>query len=82
LVFELLVPGLIALLCAGLLVPGDSGPGPQYKAAAAADTVKLSNDQLTLWWRPSRSTRPMLAQVLAASTYPEIIQLSAVAGEE
>jgi hypothetical protein len=70
--------GLVAMLCALILVPGDalsyvqSSAPPQEQAAA-----KIPPDQLDSLVAPiALYPDPMLAQVLAASTYPlEIIQL-------
>jgi hypothetical protein len=79
---------LMAILCAGLLVPGDCLIGAtwmQEPAAAPAATQeaspaaapKIPNDQLDSLVAPiALYPDPLLAQVLAASTYPlEIIQL-------
>jgi Protein of unknown function (DUF3300) len=71
----------IAILCSVLLVPGEgfsAVPAPQQPAAAGQqDTGKLPPDQLDSLVAPiALYPDPMLAQVLAASTYPlEIIQL-------
>jgi hypothetical protein len=72
---------LVALLCATLLVPGETLAWAVYqepKAAAATEAaIKLSSDQLDSLVAPiALYPDPLLAQVLAASTYPlEIIQL-------
>jgi len=74
---------LVAVLCAVLLVPGDafaflqSTPNAQAQASPAKESVKLSADQLDSLVAPiALYPDPLLAQVLAASTYPlEIIQL-------
>ena len=71
---------LVALLCAALLAPGEliflAKPLQEQPAATEGDT-KLSNDQLDSLVAPiALFPDPLLAQVLAASTYPlEIIQL-------
>jgi hypothetical protein len=72
---------LVALLCAGLLVPGDTvlhareTPRPASSTDQAAPTIP--NDQLDSLVAPiALYPDPLLAQVLAASTHPlEIIQL-------
>src|SRR4051812_9131602 len=73
---------LVALLCALLLVPGDTfAYAPQQsspaKPAAATPAVKIPADQLDSLVAPiALYPDPLLAQVLAASTYPlEIILL-------
>ncbi len=71
---------LMALLCAALLVPGDSigRAGRQDQQAAAPENApKIPADQLDSLVAPiALYPDPLLAQVLAASTYPlEIIQL-------
>ncbi len=73
--------GLSALLCAALIVPGDSlawalRQAPQASTAAPA-AQKIPDDQLDSLVAPiAMYPDPLLAQVLAASTYPlEIIQL-------
>jgi hypothetical protein len=72
---------LMAFLCALLLVPGDSpgwALGQEPKAATTPETApKIPNDQLDSLVAPiALYPDPLLAQVLAASTYPlEIIQL-------
>jgi hypothetical protein len=75
---------LLALLCSALLVPGDSlawaaqesARTPPATAAPEA-AVKIPTDQLDSLVAPiALYPDPLLAQVLAASTYPlEIIQL-------
>ena len=76
--------GLLAIVCAGLLVPGEgallaqAAPAPSPAPAAAADApAKLPADQLDSLVAPiALYPDPLLAQTLAASTYPlEIIQL-------
>jgi hypothetical protein len=70
-----------AALCAALLVPSNvvSFPLPPQQAATAttASAAKIPNDQLDSLVAPiAIYPDPLLAQVLAASTYPlEIIQL-------
>jgi hypothetical protein len=70
----------MALVCAALLVPGESLAWVAWqepKAAPAAETRKLPDEQLDSLVAPiALYPDPLLAQVLAASTYPlEIIQL-------
>lgn len=71
----------VALLCVLLLVPGDPGLYAQSQPAPAAQTAqaepKIPNDQLDSLVAPiALYPDPLLAQVLAASTYPlEIVQL-------
>src|SRR4051794_21443924 len=63
--------GLIALLCVGLVLPGDTWAWAAQQEAPAPEAVKLSNDQLDSLVAPiALYPDPMLAQVLAASTYP------------
>lgn len=78
--FGLLRSGM-ALFCALLLVPGDltayvQSP-PQQEAPLEQPAPKIPNDQLDSLVAPiALYPDPLLAQVLAASTYPlEIIQL-------
>ena len=71
---------LTALLCAALLVPGETlawVARQDPKAAPAAEARKLPSEQLDSVVAPiALYPDPLLAQVLAASTYPlEIIQL-------
>jgi hypothetical protein len=71
---------LLALWCIALLVPGDSFAlvGSQaQQAAAGQEAPKIPNDQLDALVAPiALYPDPLLAQTLAASTYPlEIIQL-------
>jgi hypothetical protein len=72
---------LIALLCIVLLVPGNSlavAEQQTTQAAAAPETaVKITADQVDSLVAPiALYPDPLLAQVLAASTYPlEIVQL-------
>ena len=65
-----------ALLCTALLLPGDLPVLAQQSTAAPAAT-KLSADQMDSLVAPvALYPDPLLAQVLAASTYPlEIVQL-------
>jgi hypothetical protein len=72
---------LTAVLCAALIIPGESlalalRQAPQAPAAAPA-AQKIPNDQLDSLVAPiALYPDPLLAQALAASTYPlEIIQL-------
>ena len=73
---------IMALWCAVLLAPGDtvlatSSQGQQAAATGEQQAVKIPADQLDSLVAPiALFPDPMLAQVLAASTYPlEIIQL-------
>jgi hypothetical protein len=72
---------MTALLCAALLLPGETlawAALQQPKATTASETaVKIPADQLDSLVAPiALYPDPLLAQVLAASTYPlEIIQL-------
>lgn len=73
---------LLVMICIILLVPGDSlsqasSPEPQKPAASQQQNAKIPPDQLDSLVAPiALYPDPMLAQVLAASTYPlEIIQL-------
>ena len=70
----------VALLCALLLVPGDLtayAQSPPQDASLEQPAPKIPNDQLDSLVAPiALYPDPLLAQVLAASTYPlEIIQL-------
>jgi hypothetical protein len=71
----------VAVLCSTLLVPGVVMPQGQSQQPAAApsqqEAAKISPDQLDSLVAPiALYPDPMLAQVLAASTYPlEIVQL-------
>jgi hypothetical protein len=75
------IRGLVALLCALLLLPGDlatyAQSSPQQDASQEQAAPKIPNDQLDSLVAPiALYPDPLLAQVLAASTYPlEIIQL-------
>jgi hypothetical protein len=73
---------LPAILCAIVLVPGDtlayiSFPLPAQASSSQSQAAKIPPDQLDSLVAPlALYPDPMLAQVLAASTYPlEIIQL-------
>jgi hypothetical protein len=72
---------MMALLCALLLVPGDlvtyAQTSPQQDTQPEQPPPKIPNDQLDSLVAPiALYPDPLLAQVLAASTYPlEIIQL-------
>jgi len=73
---------LLAILCAIVLVPGDtlayiSFPLPAQASSLQSQAAKIPPDQLDSLVAPlALYPDPMLAQVLAASTYPlEIIQL-------
>ncbi len=73
-------PRLVAVLCAALLVPGDATllrSQTKESTPDAQKTPKIAPDQLDSLVAPiALYPDPMLAQVLAASTYPlEIIQL-------
>ncbi|PWU11663.1 MAG: DUF3300 domain-containing protein, partial [Verrucomicrobia bacterium] len=71
----------VAILCCALLLPGESFSEAQTqtseKPTAQAESAKLPPDQLDSLVAPiALYPDPMLAQTLAASTYPlEIIQL-------
>lgn len=67
-----------SLICTALLLPGDAWAwAAQQSPPAESETTKIPNDQLDSLVAPiALYPDPMLAQVLAASTYPlEIIQL-------
>ena len=73
---------LTAVMCSIALLPGtlpstQSQPVSQQASAPAAEAAKIPNDQLDSLVAPiALYPDPLLAQVLAASTYPlEIIQL-------
>src|SRR6185437_11887792 len=81
-----IVRNCITLLCAALLVPGDvtmlaqSQPAAKSQPAASSTqqpAPKIPPDQLDSLVAPiALYPDPLLAQVLAASTYPlEIVQL-------
>jgi hypothetical protein len=70
----------VAILCSALLVPGDVIAAVQSQQPAAAseqEAPKIPSDQLDSLVAPiALYPDPMLAQVLAASTYPlEVVQL-------
>jgi len=71
----------VAILCAALLVPGDLISASRSQAPAAAssqeEAANISPDQLDSLVAPiALYPDPLLAQVLAASTYPlELVQL-------
>jgi hypothetical protein len=74
------VRGVIALLCALLLLPGDlayAQSSPPQDAPQEQPAAKIPNDQLDSLVAPiALYPDPLPAQVLAASTYPlEIIRL-------
>jgi Protein of unknown function (DUF3300) len=75
------IRGMLALLCALILLPGDVGvyaqSSPQESAPEDQQAVNIPNDQLDSLVAPiALYPDPLLAQVLVASTYPlEIIQL-------
>jgi hypothetical protein len=71
---------LVALLCIAILLPGDSLAtmnANQQAPSSEGATKKISSDQLESLVAPiALYPDPMLAQTLAASTYPlEIVQL-------
>ena len=73
---------LTAVMCSIVLLPGtqpstQSQPVSQQASAPAAEDAKIPNDQLDSLVAPiALYPDPLLAQVLAASTYPlEIVQL-------
>ena len=70
---------ITAALCAALLIPSSvvSSPLPYPQTATQTATAKISNDQLDSLVAPiALYPDPLLAQTLAASTYPlEMIQL-------
>ena len=70
---------ITAALCAALLIPSSvvSSPLPYPQTATQTTTAKIPNDQLDSLVAPiALYPDPLLAQTLAASTYPlEIIQL-------
>src|SRR5437899_7748512 len=77
-----IIRNLMALLCSGVLVPGDFGllasPAPLQAAAAGDESAAVvPPDQLDSLVAPvALYPNPMLTQTLVASTYPlEIIQL-------
>src|SRR6201981_3999702 len=81
-VFRILSSRLTAVMCAIALVPGSAPATPSEPASQQADSPaqeapKIPNDQLGSLVAPiALYPDPLLAQVLAASTYPlELIQL-------
>src|ERR1700757_1377557 len=81
-VFRILSSRLTAVMCAIALVPGSAPATPSEPASQQADSPaqeapKIPNDQLDSLVAPiALYPDPLLAQVLAASTYPlELIQL-------
>jgi hypothetical protein len=81
-VFRTLSSRLTAVMCAIALVPGSAPATPSEPASQQADSPaqeapKIPNDQLDSLVAPiALYPDPLLAQVLAASTYPlELIQL-------
>jgi Protein of unknown function (DUF3300) len=72
---------LVAVLCALLIAPGETWayarPAPQDAASQEQADSKIPNDQLDSLVAPvALYPDPLLAQVLAASTYPlELVQL-------
>jgi Protein of unknown function (DUF3300) len=75
------IRGVVALICALLLLPGDvtmyAQSSPQPDASQEPAAPKVPNDQLDSLVAPiALYPDPLLAQVLVASTYPlELIQL-------
>jgi hypothetical protein len=74
------VRNLVVTICVVLLAPGDVGlfaSSAQENAASTGQAAKIPPDQLDALVAPiALYPDPMLAQVLAASTYPlEIVQL-------
>ena len=75
-----MLPRLVAMLCAALLVPGDATllrSQTKESTPDAPKAAKIAPEQLDSLVAPiALYPDPMLAQVLAASTYPlEIVQL-------
>src|SRR5579863_2773410 len=71
---------LVAILCTIILVPGDTLTYASQSAAPAppnGQTIKLSAEQLDSLVAPiALYPDPLLAQILAASTYPlEIVEV-------
>src|SRR5260221_13117642 len=80
--FRTMSSRLTAVVCSVVLVPGtaqvtQSDPVSQQESAPAETAPKIPNDQLDALVSPiALYPDPLLAQVLAASTYPlEIVQL-------
>ncbi len=80
-VLSKLTQSFVALLCSALLLPGDVTPVAQSQEPAAdasqQEAAPLSADQLDSLVAPiALYPDPLLAQMLAASTYPlELVQL-------
>jgi hypothetical protein len=76
-----LTQSFVALLCSALLLPGDVTPVARFQEPAAdasqQDAAPLPPDQLDSLVAPiALYPDPLLAQMLAASTYPlELVQL-------
>ena len=72
-----LTRNLVALMCSAVLVPGDAILLAQSQPATSAQAAKIPPDQLDSLVAPiALYPDPLLAQTLAASTYPlEILQL-------
>ncbi|WP_353073387.1 DUF3300 domain-containing protein [Tunturiibacter gelidoferens] len=81
------IRGVIAVLCVLLLLPGDlatyAQSSPQQDSPPEQAAAKIPNDQLDSLVAPiALYPDPLLAQVLAASTYPlEIVQLQQWLGQ-
>src|ERR1700750_2726203 len=75
--FLRLTRSCVALMCAAVLVPGDAILLAQSQPAPSVQAAKIPPDQLDSLVAPiALYPDPLLAQTLAASTYPlEIIQL-------
>lgn len=95
-VFNLIDRSIIAIICAALILPGDTfswgmqekpGSNPAQAASTAqaptAQNDVLSNDQLDSLVAPiALYPDPLLTQILVASTYPlEIVQLQQWLGQ-
>jgi hypothetical protein len=72
-----LTRNFVALMCTAVLVPGDAILLAQSQPATSAQAAKIPPDQLDSLVAPiALYPDPLLAQTLAASTYPlEILQL-------
>jgi hypothetical protein len=75
--FLRLTRSCVALMCAAVLVPGDAILLAQSQPATSVQAAKIPPDQLDSLVAPiALYPDPLLAQTLAASTYPlEILQL-------
>src|SRR6201989_3567738 len=75
--FLRLTRSCVALMCAAVLVPGDAILLAQSQPAPSVQAAKIPPDQLDSLVAPiALYPDPLLAQTLAASTYPlEILQL-------